>query len=168
MVRELTKEEKEQILRLRRIREDMGYSQEQFAEILEIGVSYYRKIELYERQISLPVLKKIYNKLGVSADYILYGKHKLFENVWKEVLNCNEKDKWNVFIRLYHYFIYIKKGVFYIEHEGTGKKEKLFDAGDGMKKTPDTPMDVNNMKTLDIVGDMNELEKKSDSKYTDS
>lgn len=112
MKKELTAEQKEQIFRLRKIREDLGFSQEQFADILGISISAYKKIECHERGISLTNLKKLYEKFHVSTDYILFGKKSGVEDTWKEVINCTEVDKVVIFLRLFDYFSYAKDEIF--------------------------------------------------------
>ncbi|MCM1569585.1 MAG: helix-turn-helix transcriptional regulator [Roseburia sp.] len=112
MKKELTAEQREQILRLRKVRENLGFSQEQFAHILGISISAYKKIEAYENQISLANLKKIYRELNVSVDYILFGVRTSQEDLWKAVLNCTETDKMMIFLRLVHYFSIVKHEIF--------------------------------------------------------
>ena len=51
------KEKMESALRLRRVREDADLSQEEFAEILGISASAYKKVERGENHVSLPCLK---------------------------------------------------------------------------------------------------------------
>lgn len=133
MRKELTTEQREQILRLRKIRESMGYSQEQFANILEISISAYKKIEAYENQISLSNLKKIYRELSVSADYILFGERASKEDVWKTVLNCSETDKLVIFFRLIHYFTILKHEIYPTKDEQLKNVEEIFYIIDNMR-----------------------------------
>lgn len=108
----LTQEKKEQIIRLRKIREDQGYSQEQFAVFMGISVSALKKIESYERAISLNILENLYKNLNVSIDYILFGQKVIADDIWKQILNCNEEDKMIIMLKLFHYFTISKTGVF--------------------------------------------------------
>lgn len=55
--------------RLRHIRESAELTQEQFAEILGISVSAYKKVESGENNISLASLRCLHKEMSVSADY---------------------------------------------------------------------------------------------------
>ena len=59
--------------RIRKAREDMGYTREQFAEKLDVSVSYMAEVERGRTGISVKMLIKICDLLGLSADYILFG-----------------------------------------------------------------------------------------------
>lgn len=140
MKKELTKEQKEQIFRLRKIRESLGYSQEQFASVLGISTSAYKKVESYERQISLTNLKKVHEELHVSTDYILFGEKVGVEDAWELVLNGTETDKFVIFLRLYHYFTKSKNAVFPSDAEQLKDLEKIFrfiDEIQGSEKSDD-------------------------------
>lgn len=62
--------------RIRKAREDMGYTREQFAEKLDVSVSYMAEVERGRTGISVKMLIKICNLLGLSADYILFGTNR--------------------------------------------------------------------------------------------
>lgn len=57
--------------RIQLSRERAGYTQEQFAELLDVGVQHVSNIERGAVGISLTALKKTCEILGVSADYLL-------------------------------------------------------------------------------------------------
>lgn len=59
--------------RIRKGRENLGYTREQFAEMLEVSVSYMAEVERDRTGISVKMLIKICKVLGLSADYILFG-----------------------------------------------------------------------------------------------
>ena len=59
--------------RIQLSRERAGYTQEQFAELLDVGVQHVSNIERRAVGISLTALKKTCEILGVSADYLLLG-----------------------------------------------------------------------------------------------
>ncbi len=111
--------------RLRLVRENAGLTQEQFAEILDITVSAYKKVESGENQISTAVLRKLYDVMNVSTDYILYGDTKNPDGVWTTVLNCSEVDKMYLLIRLLSYFTKIKPGTFPLKGESPKKEEEI-------------------------------------------
>lgn len=59
--------------RIQLSRERAGYTQEQFAELLDVGVQHVSNIERGAVGISLTALKKTCEILDVSADYLLLG-----------------------------------------------------------------------------------------------
>ena len=61
-------------MRIRKAREDMGYTRERFAELLDVSVSYMAEVERGRTGISVKMLVKICNVLGLSADYLLFGE----------------------------------------------------------------------------------------------
>ncbi len=115
----------ESACRLRQIRESAGLTQEQFAEILGISVSAYKKVESGENQVSLSSLRNLYQKMQVSTDYVLFGKQQNIDEVWKDVLNCSESDKMFILMRLLVYFTKIKKGVFSLKDEKSREEQEL-------------------------------------------
>ena len=60
-------------MRIRKAREDMGYTREKFAELLDVSVSYLAELERGRTGISVKMLIKVCNLLGLSADYVLFG-----------------------------------------------------------------------------------------------
>lgn len=63
-------------MRIRKARENMGYTREKFAELLDVSVSYMAEVERGKTGISVKMLMKICGVLGLSADYILYGENR--------------------------------------------------------------------------------------------
>jgi len=59
--------------RIRKAREDLGYTREKFAEKLDVSVSYLAELERGRTGISVKMLIKVCNLLGLSADYVLFG-----------------------------------------------------------------------------------------------
>ena len=51
----------------------MGYTREKFAEKLDVSVSYLAELERGRTGISVKMLVKVCNILGLSADYVLFG-----------------------------------------------------------------------------------------------
>lgn len=98
--------------RLKKIREDLGYTQERFAEILGISLSGYIKIENGRNRVSENILRKLHENLNVSADYILFGVIEDDEILWDKVKKSTEADKMALLIRLLLYFTEIKAGAF--------------------------------------------------------
>lgn len=63
-------------MRIRKAREEMGYTRERFAEKLEVSVSYLAELERGRTGISVKMLIKVCDVLGLSADYILFGEER--------------------------------------------------------------------------------------------
>ena len=61
-------------MRIRKAREESGLTREQFAEKLDVSVSYLAELERGKTGISVKMLIKVCNVLGLSADYVLFGK----------------------------------------------------------------------------------------------
>lgn len=60
--------------RIRRQREYLGYTRDQFAELLEVTPKFCSDIELGAKGMSIPTLCKISHLLRLKTDYILFGK----------------------------------------------------------------------------------------------
>ena len=123
--KELTPERYEMAKRVRVIRKSVGLTQEKMSEILEISLSAYKKIESGENQISLEGLRKLQSELKISADYVLFGKHKDLDNIWEMVLNCDEYDKLRMLMRLINYFTKARNERYADEEEQTGYSDKI-------------------------------------------
>ena len=59
--------------RIKERRADLGYTQEQFAEIIELSVSSYTKIENAFQKPALETLIRIAEQLDVTLDYLVFG-----------------------------------------------------------------------------------------------
>lgn len=62
--------------RVRIIREDLGYTREKFAEILDVSASTLANVELGRTQIPYVMLLNLYDIFGISSDDILHGTKK--------------------------------------------------------------------------------------------
>jgi len=60
-------------MRIRKAREEQGYTREKFAEKLDVSVSYMAELERGRTGISVKMLIKVCSLLGLSADYVLFG-----------------------------------------------------------------------------------------------
>lgn len=76
-------------LRIKAAREKAGYTQDKLAELTDVGVPYLAKLETGKVGISLPNFVNFCRVLGVSADYLIWGKR-------------NENDTFDVIERLRH------------------------------------------------------------------
>ncbi len=52
------------------------YTREQFAEKLEVSVSYLAELERGRTGISVKLLTRVCKVLGLSADYVLFGEER--------------------------------------------------------------------------------------------
>ena len=62
--------------RIRKAREDMGYTREKIAEKLDVSVSYLAELERGRTGLSVKMLIKVCNVLGLSSDYVLFGNER--------------------------------------------------------------------------------------------
>lgn len=74
-------------IRIRRAREEKGYTRERFAEKLDVSVSYLAELERGRTGISVKMLIKVCNVLGLSADYILFGEERADDKMRLDSLN---------------------------------------------------------------------------------
>ncbi|MBR5800617.1 MAG: helix-turn-helix transcriptional regulator [Lachnospiraceae bacterium] len=110
--------------RLRNIRENAGLTQEQFAEKIGISTSGYKKIEHGVNGVTSEFLRLLHENVGISADYVLFGKTQSVDNAWEEISNCSEEDKLFILMRLTAYLTIAKKGTFpFIEKQTELDKE---------------------------------------------
>lgn len=59
--------------RIRKARENAGYTREKFAELIDVSVSYMAEVERGRTNVSVKTLIKICKLLGLNADYVLFG-----------------------------------------------------------------------------------------------
>lgn len=67
--------------RIRKQREYLGLTREQFAEKLDITPKFCSDIELGVKGMSVPTLCRIATTLSLSTDYILFGKQEKKEKL---------------------------------------------------------------------------------------
>lgn len=90
--------------RIKKLREDAHMTQEEMSNFLEKSLRSYQKVENGDNNISVSVLLGLKEKMGISADYILYGDKPDYATVWSSVQSCSEKDKMKILIQLVLYF----------------------------------------------------------------
>lgn len=73
--------------RIRHARESMGYTREKFAEKLDVSVSYLAELERGRTGISVKMLVKVCNVLGLSADYVLFGAERTEDSVRMDAIH---------------------------------------------------------------------------------
>ncbi len=62
-------------LRIRKQRELLGYTREEFAELINVTPKFCSDIELGHKGMSVQTLCNVCTVLHASSDYILFGKH---------------------------------------------------------------------------------------------
>lgn len=73
--------------RIRKAREEKGYTREKFAEKLDVSVSYLAELERGRTGISVKMLIKVCNVLGLSADYVLFGEERTEDKKRVDAIN---------------------------------------------------------------------------------
>lgn len=90
--------------RLKKLRERLGHTQEQFAELLDISVTLYKKMESGSYNISVKNLRRLKELTGISIDYIMFGEQEEFEVIWMSLENSDNLTKMKMLLRLVAYF----------------------------------------------------------------
>lgn len=117
----------ERAARIRTIRKNVGLTQEEFAERIGISVSAYKKVETGENQISMDCLAQMEQQLNVSSDYVLFGKKVEADEAWKGFMNCSERDKIFLLLRMLNYFTKVKQGKYVTQDMQAVYDEKLLE-----------------------------------------
>ena len=77
--------------RIRKAREDAGYTREKFAELLDVSVSYLAEVERGRTKKKKKTLIKICKVLGLSADYVLFGENREADTLLLEKIHRLDK-----------------------------------------------------------------------------
>jgi len=111
----MTKEEQKAMAnRIKERRKSLNYTQEQFAEILEISASSYTRIENAFQNPALNTLINISKNLKISLDYIIFGSDDAHANVTTEtemftaLFDFSDADKIKHAVDVLNKFIKIK------------------------------------------------------------
>lgn len=78
--------------RLQNVRENSGYTQEAFAEALDIGVEHYRKIELGMYGLQRENMLILYKKYKIDPIYLLTGEKNHTFDVEMFLANCSREE----------------------------------------------------------------------------
>lgn len=106
--------------RLKKIRNDMDLTQEEFAEKLGLSVNSIKKMEKGEYNISINNLRKLHQEYKISTDYLLYGKQESIDDIWFQLQNADDNVKIRILMRLIRYFGCEDRN-FYIDKEKNGE-----------------------------------------------
>ncbi len=81
--------------RIRKQRENLGYTREAFSEKLDVTPKFCSDIELGIKGMSVTTLSKISVVLGLSVDYILYGKEteELDSTLVNLIMSCPQEKR---------------------------------------------------------------------------
>lgn len=85
--------------RMRRIREQLGMTQDEFAEWIGVSAKAYKSAESGVNNISQDLQDKLYAR-GISPEFIMYGKRGVVDEAWRAVHKCSDIDKLQIFCRL--------------------------------------------------------------------
>lgn len=90
--------------RLRKLREALGYTQEEMAELLEVSVTLYKKMENGNYNISVRTMRRLKKVTGVSIDHLMFGDRKSFDEIWMLLQSSDNAVKMKLLLRLIVYF----------------------------------------------------------------
>jgi transcriptional regulator with XRE-family HTH domain len=79
--------------RIKKNREQMGLTRDQFAEMIDISTSFFTQIERGEKLMSVQTLVKIAIKLNLSLDYLIWGDSSIDVNKDTLIDNINNASK---------------------------------------------------------------------------
>ena len=88
------------------MRENSGYTQEAFAEALDIGVEHYRKIELGMYGLQRENMLILYKKYKIDPTYLLTGEKNHTFDVEMFLANCSREERDKFLDRM---LIYMRK-----------------------------------------------------------
>lgn len=88
---------KEMATRIKKRREQLGFTQEKFAETINISASSYTKIENAFQKPALDTLIAISEKLDLSLDYIVFGSNipqkAIDATIVESIITLSDRDK---------------------------------------------------------------------------
>ena len=102
--------------RIKERRKTLHYKQEQFAEIIDISLSSYTRIENAFQKPPLDTLKKISKHLKISLDYIVFGECNIAvcsateAEMFAALLDFSDADKIKHTIEALNIILKIKEG----------------------------------------------------------
>lgn len=79
--------------RIKTGREQMGLTRDQFAEMIDLSISFFTQIERGEKLMSVQTLVKIAIKLNLSLDYLIWGDSSIDVNKDSLISDINNASK---------------------------------------------------------------------------
>lgn len=98
MGREKKEENVELGRRLHDARENLGYTQAQFAELLSVTDEHYRKIESGVSGLTIEKMKILYYKASIDPTYLVVGEVRQDFDLELFLANCSKEQK-NLFLK---------------------------------------------------------------------
>lgn len=89
--------------RLKEVRDNLGYTQSQFAEILGVGEEHYRKIELGSSGLTVDKVWLLHDKLKIDATYLIVGEKKEHADIDYLLTNCTKLERDAILHRMFEY-----------------------------------------------------------------
>lgn len=79
--------------RLKTARENNGYTQENFAEILNVGVEHYSKLENGFYGLQPEKMLVLYEKYKIDPTYLITGEHTSSFDIELFLANCSREER---------------------------------------------------------------------------
>lgn len=79
--------------RLRVMRENLGKSQAEFAEILDVSDDHYRKLESGSAGLTIEKIRILYKKLNIDPTYLLVGEKMEDFDLDRYLVNCSKEQR---------------------------------------------------------------------------
>lgn len=89
--------------RLKVIRQNLGKSQAEIAEILNISDEHYRKLESGSTGLTIDKIKLLYEKLNVDPSWLLVGKPMKEFDLDMYLVNCSKEQRNELLRRCLNY-----------------------------------------------------------------
>ena len=97
-------------MRLRIIRENLGRSQAELVEILDVSDDHYRKIESGTTGLTLEKVRILYERLHIDPSYLLVGEKMEEFDLDKYLVNCSKEQREHLLKRCLEYmYAYITR-----------------------------------------------------------
>ena len=89
--------------RLKEARESNGFTQEKLAEVLNVGVEHYRKVESGMYGLQLEKMLLLYEKYKIDPTYLITGNRKKFFDLEEYLANCSRDERNKLIERILDY-----------------------------------------------------------------
>lgn len=89
--------------RLREVRDNLGYTQSQFAEILGVGEEHYRKIELGSTALTIDKVWILHDRFKIDSTYLIVGEKKKNADIDYLLANCTRQERDMILHRMFEY-----------------------------------------------------------------
>lgn len=89
--------------RLKVIRQNLGKSQAEFAEIMNVSDEHYRKLESGSTGLTIDKIRLLYEKLSVDPSWLLVGKLMKEFDLDMYLVNCSKEQRNELLERCLNY-----------------------------------------------------------------